>query len=129
MTDFSKEEKEPRKFEIEIIPEYLDTPSGKKVATFNFAMGVAKALEIIDEAQLELEQRVERLERGENLTKLLERFNGFEARIANIEKTLTGLEKNLQNDIEDLSDKLSALIDAFHELAERVQRMEEALKG
>lgn len=120
--DLPQEEKEEKK--VVVKPEYLDTPGGKKVATFDFAMGLAEAIEILDEAEAELEERVNKLERGEGMAKLLEKF---EARIAAIEKTLSSMEKNIQTEMGDLADKLSALIDAFHELAERVQRIEEML--
>jgi len=118
--------KDEEKVEIEIIPEYLDTPTGKKVATFEFAMSLAKALEVLDEAEASLEERIEKIEKGEHLSKFFEKM---EARISVIEKVLSDLEKNIQTEIGDLSDKLSALIDAFHELAERVQRIEELLQG
>jgi len=116
--------KEEKRIEIEIIPEYLDTPSGKKVATFDFVMGVAKGLEVLDETEAKLEERIERIEKGEYLAKLIERLDKFEVRIAAIEKTLSNLEKNIQTEIGDISDKVSALIDAFHELTEKLQRME-----
>lgn len=120
--------KEEKRIEIEIIPEYLDTPSRKKVATFDFVMNVAKALEVLDEAEAQLEDRIERIERGEHLAKLIERFEKLEVRIAAIEKTLSDLEKNIQTEIGDISDKVSALIDAFHELTEKLQKMEDLSK-
>ncbi|MEM2819016.1 MAG: hypothetical protein QXK19_04725, partial [Nitrososphaerota archaeon] len=74
--------------------------------------------------EAKLEERIERIEKGEYLAKLIERLDKFEVRIAAIEKTLSNLEKNIQTEIGDISDKVSALIDAFHELTEKLQRME-----
>ena len=108
--------------EIEIRPSYLETPGGRRVATYEFAMSLAKAIKIMYEDDLtKLEERVNRLEEAAKI------FQEFESRLSNMEKSLDDLERRLELDLGDISDKLSALIDAFHELAEKVERLEEIL--
>jgi len=108
--------------EIEIRPSYLETPGGRRVATYEFAMSLAKAIKIMYEDDLtKLEERVNRLEDAAKI------FQEFESRLSNMEKSLDDLERRLELDLGDISDKLSALIDAFHELAEKVERLEEIL--
>lgn len=108
--------------EIEIRPSYLETPGGKRVATYEFVMSLAKAIKIMYEDDLsKLEERVNKLEEAAKI------FQEFESRLSNMEKSLDELERRLELDLGDISDKLSALIDAFHELAEKVERLEDVL--
>ena len=108
--------------EIEIRRSYLETPGGRRVATYEFAMDLAKAIKIICEDDLtKLEERVNKLEEAAKI------FQEFESRLSNMEKSLDDLERRLELDLGDISDKLSALIDAFHELAEKVERLEDVL--
>ena len=108
--------------EIEIRTSYLETPGGRRVATYEFAMSLAKAIKIMYEDDLtKLEERVNRLEEAAKI------FQEFESRLSNVEKSLDDLERRLELDLGDISDKLSALIDAFHELAEKVERLEDVL--
>ena len=111
---------------VEIELSYIDTPGGRRVATYESAKSLAEALEVLDEAVAELEGKIGRLERLEGLTKVLEKLL---ERIVSIEKSILELERSFQTDLGDISDKVSALVDAFGELAERVQRIEDALKG
>jgi len=115
-------EEEERK--VVVRRSYLDTPIGKKVATYDFAESLLEAIKVLDEDLARLEERVNGLEKGGNLAKTLEELD---SRLTSMEETLKGLEKSIEVDLADLTDKISALIDAFHELAERVQRLEDAM--
>ena len=58
--------------EIEIRPSYLETPGGRRVATYEFAMSLAKAIKIMYEDDLDkLEERVNKLEEGLRYSKNL----------------------------------------------------------
>ena len=55
---------EEEEIEIEIRPSYLETPGGRRVATYEFAMDLAHAIKIICEDDLtKLEERRGNLER------------------------------------------------------------------
>jgi chromosome segregation ATPase len=108
---------------IVLKPRYLETPKGK-IPTYDFAMGLAKAINILDEAVAELEEKI----RGMTLASTAE-LSDLKARLESVEEGLKNLEKRLEVELEDLNDKLITLTDVVHELAERVQRLEESVRG
>ncbi|MCD6341260.1 MAG: hypothetical protein J7L83_00150 [Thaumarchaeota archaeon] len=102
---------------------YLETPVGK-VPTLEFAKSLLKAIQILDDATANIEEKLGKLEEGglmpKNLEEVQERLNSMESAIKDIQK-------KLDLEVGEILDKLSALTDAFSELVERVQRIEESL--
>jgi len=106
---------------VVVKPRYLETPKGR-IPTYDFALGILKAVKLLDEVTAELEERMSKLEkRG------APGLEGLEERIALVEEAVKRLEKKLDLDLGEVNDRLSALTDAFSELMERVQKLEELL--
>ena len=106
---------------VVVRPRYLETPKGK-IPTYDFALGILKAIKLLDDATSQLEEKLSRIEkRG------APGLEGFETRINDLEQAIKKLEKRIELDLEEMNDRLSALTDAFNELMERVQRLEELL--
>lgn len=108
---------------IVLKPRYLETPKGR-IPTYDFVMGLVKALDVLDEAIAELEERIRNLASTETAE-----LNELRARLDGVEEGLKSLEKKLELELEDLNDKLTTLTDVVNELAERVQKLEENIKG
>jgi predicted nucleic acid-binding Zn-ribbon protein len=108
---------------IVLKPGYLETPKGK-IPTYEFTMGLAKAINILDEAVAELEEKIKGLAPAGTAE-----LSDLKARLESAEEGLKSLEKRLELELEDLNDKLMTLTDVVHELAERVQRLEESARG
>ncbi|HDD66763.1 MAG TPA: hypothetical protein ENG52_03980 [Nitrososphaeria archaeon] len=106
---------------VVVKPRYLETPKGR-IPTYDFALGMLKAVKLLDEITAELEEKLSELEKRE--TPGLE---GLEERVALVEESFKRLEKKLDLELEEINDKLSTLTDAFSELMERVQKLEELL--
>ncbi|MEM2187941.1 MAG: hypothetical protein QXG35_01290 [Nitrososphaerota archaeon] len=108
---------------IVLEPKYLETPKGK-IPTYDFVKGLAKALEVLDEAVAELEEKIRNLAPAS-----VSELNDLKARLEGVEEGLRSLEKRLELELEDLNDKLTTLTDVVNDLAERVQRLEESIRG
>ncbi len=99
-------------------PKYLETPKGR-IPTYDFVMGLAKAIDILDEVVAELEDKVKNLEPAG-----VPELSDLKNRLESVEESLKNLEKRLELELEDFNDKLTTLTDVINELAEKVQRIE-----
>ena len=109
--------------EIVLTPTYLETPKGK-IPTYDFVYGLAKAVEDLSGAVIELDKKIRSLESAG-----ASELKDLRARLEGLEEGLRSLEKRLELELEDLNDKLTTLTDVVNELAERVQRLEESIRG
>lgn len=113
---------EGRKDEKVIIElKYLETPKGK-IPTYEFARGILKAIEILDEVTSNLEERLSKVERAGSVS-----LDEVKERLTSVEEALKEIENRLELELRDISDKISVLTDAFAELVERIKKLEEAL--
>jgi len=106
---------------VVVKPRYLETPKGK-IPTYDFTLGLLRAVKVLDDVTAELEEKVSRLEKSG-----APGLDELKSRLERVEKILENLEKRLEPDLEDINDKLSTLMDAFDKLVERVQKLEESL--
>ena len=115
-------EREHEKKDVIVIkPSYIETPKGK-IPTYEFVRGLVKAIDILDDAASNLEEKLARIEktRAPNLDELRER-------LSTLEESIKELQERLDFELKDVSDKLSVLTDAFAELVERIKKIEESL--
>ncbi len=106
---------------VVVKPRYLETPRGR-IPTYDFALGILKAVKVLDDATAELEEKVSRLEKSG-----APGLDELKKRLEKVEEVLESLEKRLELDLDDINDKLSTLMDAFDKLVERIQKLEENL--
>lgn len=106
---------------VVVKPRYLETPRGR-IPTYDFALGILKAVKVLDDVMAEFEEKVSKLEKSG-----APGLDELKSRLERLEKILENLEKRLEPDLEDINDKLSTLMDAFDKLVERVQKLEESL--
>ena len=115
----SEESGKDEKVVIEL--KYLETPKGK-IPTYEFARGVLKAIEVLDEVTSNLEERLSKVERSRSMS-----LDEIKERLASVEEALKDIENRIELELKDISDKISVLTDAFAELVERVKKLEESL--
>ncbi len=117
------EEKREDQERVVIELKYLETPKGR-VPTYEFARNLLKAIEILDDVTANIEEKLVKLEERREMPQSVEEL---QERLTAMENTIKELEKKIELDLGEILDRLSTLTDAFNELVERVQKLEESI--